>query len=374
MPIFLIPLILIALYMAERWVFNRFWDQNLSVKLSFPKEAVFEGEKASLTEVITNQNFLPLHILQVHFQTDVGLDFSSASNFSVSDRVNVTDIFSLRFFTRITRELSFNCDKRGYYSILQTNITASDYFSPDIHYNTRLQSTCLYVYPKMVEAPALDSAFKQILGEVVTKRYLYEDTFTFKGIRDYCSSDPMTSINWKATARSGDLKVNIRDYTSKSDVTIILNVEEPGILYETELLENCIRLAYTLSCKLIDQGIPVSLFSNGKDKVNKVPVKVGSGLSKNHITSIQRALARIDLSSQKADSFTADITALLEKEPTPSTTYVYISTSRRDSAVESAKAIADKCGKLLWLCPLTPSMDKEAPSDRRIDFIPLIFQ
>ena len=76
MPIFLIPVVLFLLFMAERWIFNKYWERGLSVKLDFTAEAMTEGEDTYLQEVITNRNFIPLHILQVNFQTDTGLDFT----------------------------------------------------------------------------------------------------------------------------------------------------------------------------------------------------------------------------------------------------------------------------------------------------------
>ena len=229
MPIFLIPFLLLILYMLERELFHRYWERGLSVNLDFSKEAVTEGEDTGLVEVITNRNFLPLHILQVNFQTDVGLDFTDSSNFSVTDRVNVLDVFSLKFYERVTRELSLNCQKRGYYSILRTSLVASDLFSPDIHYATRDQRTSLYVYPSELPEHVIAIPFQQIMGEVMSKRFLYEDNFTFRGIRDYAPTDTMNNINWKASARTGSLKVNLHDYTSSPEVMIVLNLDEPGI-------------------------------------------------------------------------------------------------------------------------------------------------
>ena len=231
MPIILIPLLLYVLYIGERKIFNRYWEKGLFAKLDFENEAVTEGETASLTEVITNRNFIPLHILQVNFQTDVGLDFTDTSNASVTDRVNVIDVFSLRFYEKITRKLTMKCKRRGFYSILQTSLVASDLFSSDIHYATRDQRTSMYVYPKLMPEHMLRIPFRKLMGEIETKRFLYEDNFTFRGIRDYAPTDPMSDINWKASARTGELKVNLHDYTSSPEVMLVLNVEEPGILF-----------------------------------------------------------------------------------------------------------------------------------------------
>lgn len=374
MPIFLIPFVLLILYVIERSLFHKYWERGLSVSLDFAKEAVTEGEETGLVEVITNRNFIPLHILQVNFQTDVGLDFTDSSNCSVTDRVNVLDVFSLKFYERVTRQLSLTCRKRGYYNILRTSLVASDLFSPDIHYATRDQRTSLYVYPGEFPEHLIALPFQQIMGEVVSKRFLYEDNFTFRGIRDYAPTDTMNNINWKASARTGTLKVNLHDYTSSPEVMLVLNLDEPGILFETELLEDSIRLTLALAKMLIAENVPVSLLTNGKDKVTGECIRLQAGASNDHIRNFSRALARIDIISKKADDIQEMVMEQLEQSSSNLITYVLISTSKRETAMRTADAIADKEGKLMWLCPLTRSMDKTGPSDKRIEFMPIIHE
>ena len=373
MPILLIPVVLYLLYMAERKIFNRYWEKGLSAKLSFDNEAVTEGDEAGLTEVITNRNFIPLHILQVNVQTDVGLLFKDTTNATVTDRVNVIDVFSLRFYEKVTRNLRMDCRKRGFYSILQTSLVASDLFSQDIHYATREQQTNLYVYPRQMDFSKIQIPFLQLMGEAQSQRFLYEDNFTFRGIRDYVPTDQMSDINWKASARTGNMKVNLHDYTSSPEIMLVLNVEEPGILYETELIEDCIRLAGTLATNFIERNVPVSLLTNGKDKVTSDVAFVEAGASRQHIQNFLRALARIDLNKDEAD-----IEKLIDGEllqgKSQQTVYCLISTSRRDGVMNVAKKLADKTGKLMWICPLTRSMDQSGPADKRIEFVPVIHE
>ncbi len=371
MPIILIPIVLFLLYMAQRRIFNRYWQRGLMAELSFDQEAVTEGDEASLTEVITNRNFIPLHILQVNFQTDVGLFFKDTTNASVTDRVNVIDVFSLRFYEKITRNLLMDCRKRGFYNILQTSLVASDLFSPDIHYADRKQSTSMYVYPRLMPTDKIDVPFKQLMGEVQSRRFLYEDNFTFRGIRDYAPTDQMSDINWKASARTGAMKVNLHDYTSSPEIVLVLNVEEPGILFETELIEDCIRITRTLALKFIQSGIPVSLLTNGKDKVTGEMIRLESGSSMDHNRNFCRALSRIDLTKE-----TGDIEALVRDElhggRNAQVVYCLISTSRRDGVVKASRELCDEKGKLVWICPLTKSMDMRAPEDSRISFVKIM--
>ena len=368
MPIILIPIVIFALYRFEKWLFGNFWDKGLMARLDFVEEAVNEGDKAHLQEVITNRNFLPLHILQVSFQTDKGLEFSDGTNSSVSDRVNVTDVFSLGLYEKITRRLELDCRKRGYYSILKTSLKASDLFSPDIRYNTFEQHTNLYVYPAPLSVSKTEVPFRQLMGDVLSKRFLYEDNFTFRGIRDYSRTDPQNMVNWKATAKTGDLKVNLHDHTSSQEVKFILNVDEPGILFERELLEDCIRLTMSLAGRFISENVPVSLLTNGRDKVTGENISLMAGASSLHMVSVKRALARIDLEKTTPNSMAEIVEREVASADVENTTFCYISTTRGDDSLKVAGFLAQKAGKLLWLCPLTKDMKQERPADSKIDF------
>ena len=184
----------------------------------------------------------------------------------------------------------------------------------------------------------------------------------------------MASVNWKASARTGDLKVNLHDYTASPEMILVLNVEEPGILYETELLENCIRAAYTLAVKFIEANVPVALLTNGKDKVSGEVISLDAGASKDHIKNFGRALSRIDLVHKDTASIEKVVDEGLKGDMKNNATFCYISCSRRDESVAAAGKLADLEGKLLWLCPLTKSMDQDPPKDNRISFIKMIYE
>ena len=72
----------------------------------------------------------------------------------------------------------------------------------------------------------------------------------------------MKSVNWKAFARTGELKVNLYEDTASQEVCILLNLENHGYVNHYDILEENIRLAATLSDMFIAKGIPVSLQTN----------------------------------------------------------------------------------------------------------------
>lgn len=80
---------------------------------------------------------------------------------------------------------------------------------------------------------------------------------------EYDTHDTMNMINWKASARTGQLMVNQYKETMCQSVCILANVEPEGMLKQELLSEITISMASGLAQYLISQKINVSLISNG---------------------------------------------------------------------------------------------------------------
>ena len=198
-------------------------------------------------------------------------------------------------------------------------------------------------------------------GSVVSKRFLYEDVFTFRGIRDYVPTDNISSINWKASARTGSPMVNLHEPTSGKEVVILLNVEEPAIRYDSDLLEYDIRLALTIAVNLVNDHIPVGIRSNGRDTISGATLEIEPGSSREHTKRIAMGLSRINLLKPKAD-----FPEMIRGERiwnrssgacnSSNVTYCIISSSQRDDTIESISQLADETGGVFWFCPLNKDM------------------
>lgn len=367
MQIILIIPIVFILYYSYRMYFGRNWSDNLSATLSFGSNIV-EGNDTELKEVISNRKWLGIPFLEVRFQVGKGLEVENGQNVTVSDRTNITDIFSLKKYEKITRTLPVHGQKRGYYEVLSTSLVGYDMIGGVEHYTLRDQNTSLYVFPKTLSSDRFDVSFSKMLGDIVTRRFLQEDVFTFRGIRDYTTQDTVSSINWKATAASGDFKVNLHDPTSSQEIVLILNVEDPSVLYDSDLIEDSIRLIMSLTSFFISKQIPVRLISNGKDIITSEEIRISSGNSDDHRHRIAMDLARIDLTKS-----VRPMSEIFEELIIPSAklrfdqtdvTYMLVSSCQRDDIIKAAGELADINGSLIWLCPLTPSMEERVPEGK----------
>ncbi|HWT75873.1 MAG TPA: DUF58 domain-containing protein [Mobilitalea sp.] len=285
----------LLLYYLQDLLYKRYWKKNLAVNLEFSKDSAIEGEELSLVEIITNRKLLPLPILQVKFMASRHLEFKDTNNSTVSDHYYRNDMLSVMMYQKLTRTLAIRCPQRGYYTITRMDIVCSNLFMTHEEVETYNIDICFYVYPKSIDMIKFDIAFSKMLGTVLTRRFINEDPFEFHNIREYQSYDNLKAINWKASAKTDSLKVNVHDYTSSQQVQILINTESESIWKYDDLNEESIRIASSLAQIFIGQGIPVAMYTNARDVITKETLEVPAGSGSNHYRVIQESLARIDL-------------------------------------------------------------------------------
>ena len=113
--IFFLGIILAIL--VWNYCYRVLWSKNVAVFVQFKEQAVYAGKQAAIVEKVENRKRMPLPVLEVSFHFEKGLLFHDMENTVVSDYTYKRDVFALLGNQRITRTLTLDCNKRGYYSI-----------------------------------------------------------------------------------------------------------------------------------------------------------------------------------------------------------------------------------------------------------------
>lgn len=342
------------------YFYKRLWSENLEVVVNFTEEAVVEGMDSELIETICNRKWLFLPMLQVGFETHKNLRFGQEENVSVSDLCYKRDIFSAGGYQKITRTIPFHCSKRGFYEIDSVDlITRSPLLTIKLH-KAEKQNTYIYGYPRLIEDTLLDISFQKIMGEIQACKNIYEDPFEFRGIREYQPTDPMSKINWKASAKSEEWMVNLYGSTNAQDITIFLDLEDETAWKYDDIHEEQIRLAATLTAKFIDVGIPVGFVTNGKDiKMDEI-LRLESGIGKQQFLNVSRGLARIDLAKNK-ESMAQMIVHEKERLVHLQKTYIMISKNQREDCYEAFLSLIHQGTNGFWISTRYDDMEWKLP-------------
>lgn len=291
----IIGIFFFLLFILQKEGYSRLWHRNLYVDIKFEKNYIFQGETSSLIEVIENRKHLPLSMIKVQFETSRHLIFDSGKGSQTTDQFYRNDIFRVGGGEKVTRTLSFLGGRRGFYTIDEANLAASDLLMTQMFYEDMPVKAAIYVYPKPCDNEEFRRSLTLLNGEVLTRRHLLEDPFEYRGIREYQPFDPLRSVNWKATAKTGELKVNQKNYTSLKSIRVFFNIQDDGILKKPECVEEAIRIVAGICKFYLSQGIQVACYGNGVDVLTGKPVIIEAKAGEGHIDSIYRSLARLDL-------------------------------------------------------------------------------
>ncbi len=349
------------LFLLQRKLYGILWQKNLGIRLEFTEASLFEGEKGELLEIIENGKRLPLPMLKVKFQTDRNLQFTDTQNSNVTDLYYRNDIFQVKGKERITRKLEFIAAKRGYYRINNIDLVAADLFLSSEMVESRHTEQYFYVYPAPFVSGEFRQSLQQLNGELLTKRHFMEDPFEYRGIREYQPYDDMRSINWKASAKTRELKVNQKNYTSLQTIRIFFNIEDNGILKKDEAVEASFRIVAGLAAFFLNQGIRVSCYGNGRDVMTDEPLQIEAGAGAGQLQQIYRSLARIDTTKEPIAFTEVFAWRLLEEDS--STITVLVSPNAYSDFTELITGFQKSEREYIWFYPTIEAEMPEIPQE-----------
>ena len=263
--------ILLIIFLVEIIYYRSHALENLNLKISFSKSIADYGEEIELIEVAENKKRLPLPFIILKFETPREFKFMDKDNTTKSDYVYREDMLTMKAFSKHTRRIRVKCGKRGYFVFPRGGITTADMCLVERFMKDFDNEAQLVVLPEILNAGIMEILMSVTLSELQCRRTMLTDPFSLAGIREYGPSDPMKSINWKASAKAGDLMVNQNASTCAQKVHIFVNLETYNPKHSTSLLEKSISLAYTYLLELAKLGIPASVYTNGRDILTDLP-------------------------------------------------------------------------------------------------------
>lgn len=349
-------LFLAALFVSLwRSFYRHNWSRNLTLTLHFAVPYTYAGKEAALVETIENRGRIPLPILEAGFRIPKGVLFQDEENTQTSDYIYKRDIFTLLGRERIVRTHTLSCEKRGLYSFSQLTLASWSLLHDRKYIRQTACEDQLYVYARRVDISRLLPPLEAVLGQRESARKTLEDPFSFAGIRAYTPQDPMKTVNWKASARTGSLMVNTYASVQSWEVFLILDVSDPYIVKQDLLAETAISIAASLSDSLLRQNLPVGLFVNAQPEGSSTPFLLPPRRGREQLHRIEQFLTQ-DFTQLPLTGF--DHPALIQaiRQPSKGALYqqpvfIFISKNAEASLQEAFSRILGKPNQGLWVIP-----------------------
>lgn len=305
-PFFFAICLLLGLFLLG-WIVLKIYGSMRSRRLEgliyeryFTEEGVYEGEEIELVEIIRNPGFFPMLGVDIESYIYNELELEEFEPDGKSSMQYCISRFNLWPKMQIKRHHRIAAAKRGHYKLQIATIYSKKAPIP-------VEAPAeLYVYPKAIPLNLPAIAVGRMQGDFVSQRPLFTDPFSLAGIRDYRFGDPVSQINFKASARvpmtgfsSSPLKVNARDYCASRKLMIYMDFHLPmgskidGREYNKRA-ERGLSFCAALMRDAIYGGFSVGFSANCKAVDGEMSTRFPCASSDAQLVAIMKEMARMN--------------------------------------------------------------------------------
>lgn len=296
--IFLTVSIVLFLLFGINKLYLRVITKNLIQSNTRQIIRLFPDDEETLTFTFENKGLLP--IIKANWRFSL-YDPDESLWVKEIKRFGNTFIYYHPFFlisarSKRTFSLKVKGVKRGYAQVKDLEIVLHDLVGFS---HVRLKDFSLYekemiTYPSLSSMQVLDKKMRLEQGETPTNFSLFEDSLQPRGSREYTNEDPFHRINWKDSARSGQLQTKIVDRIMLSQWTFVLNLRRDIDTYPMiEDVETVFSQAAFLSQLAYKKGIAVEIYINLNIIDSPTGLYIPPGNDIQHLLHIFEMFARI---------------------------------------------------------------------------------
>jgi uncharacterized protein (DUF58 family) len=185
---------------------------------------------------------------------------------------------------------------RGYHQVGPATLKSADLLGmfpsrhdlPDMEHIT--------VFPRVFSMEDLGLPADRPFGDRKGRNRLFEDPLRISGTRDYRPGDPLKRIDWKATARSGELQARVYEPSATQQLYILVNIDTMEHVWEGYLrddLERTVSTAASVAVWAAGQRFAVGILANGSFPDADRPIRLAPSRSPDQLTRLLEALAVI---------------------------------------------------------------------------------
>jgi uncharacterized protein (DUF58 family) len=259
------------------WISGHYALTGVSYERTLVPRRLFPGDEAQLTVRIRNEKILPLAwfvvtdpfwlgIIRGHRRLTDLLTFSEGVELTGDMEHGLVTRGGVGPFQELVQSYGITALQRGVYALGPARVESGDPFGLFPHEQTMGTRDEIIVYPKVYRSSDIELAFREAIGDVEVRRALLEDPILIAGSREYQPGDPLRRVDWKASARAGELQVRVSDSSTTAQLMVVLNLNTHRHVWEgigIDRMEEAIRVAASLCVWGLEKGFAVGLHSNG---------------------------------------------------------------------------------------------------------------
>lgn len=189
--------------------------------------------------------------------------------------------------------------RRGYFQLGPVVAETGDLLGLHRRFRRLTGASYLLVLPKLMPLAGYDVASRRPVGEVNVSYRLLEDPTLVSGIRDYQHGDPIRSIHWRATARTGKLQCKQYQPTCVAGATLVVDMhcQTNPDQHEPVRTDLAVTAAASICHTLMLMQQQFGLVSNGRDAVDRLAKPISKS-APDEYASLENA--KLDLQMKKS--------------------------------------------------------------------------
>lgn len=266
--IYLVIILILALILYGS---ARIWDKivfkKVNINIGFENHRIFSGDDLKLLTKIENRKIMPLPLIQIEFNLPKEFIIKNEEELEKSNINNYIYriVSSLLCYERLKRKDVFKVYKRGCYVINKCEVKLGDFLGYSSVEKSVYINKNIIVYPKIKTLDKFLIIPQNPQGDISVRRWILADPIQTIGSRKYTNRDSFNSIDWKATAKLGELHVKKFDYTSSPAIMMLLDVQTSEIYWKNideEIIEKGVEIASAIMKQALSEKIAVGFTSN----------------------------------------------------------------------------------------------------------------
>lgn len=305
-------------------VVSRKWADSISVeRQEVPSDGrdleVVIGSRVPVTVVVENKGSLPIawalieDLLPRAAARQVTSDpESTLTKYHASNTPLLVDgprLAALALMPGAKRPIRYSveCQRRGYFQIGPTVVETGDPVGMFRRYRLGAAPMFITVLPKIRLLSTYEIGSRRPIGEIRIRESAINDPTRLRGIRQWQVGDPMRSVHWAATARTGTLHSKVYEPSSILGATVILDMHvdtnpDAGEPTRTDL---AVTAAASIAAALHDAGEPFGFATNGRDAADRV--RQEGFLGDHRVRDMATKAARMKTSSDRLRPVIMDV-------------------------------------------------------------------
>jgi len=259
---------------------------------------MFYGESLPVRLDVHNRGWLPV----------LWLRLSDTVPFDLMGGVAFRRVLSLWPGERQRYEYRLLGRRRGYYRLGPLVSQGGDLLGTAAYKRQLGGEGWVIVYPRIVPLRDLGLPSQSPFGVLPSRQRLFEDPTRIRGVRDYQPGDSLRRLDWKTSARVGQLQVRRYEPAIALETAIFLNLAagEYPQAYRHTATELGIVASASLAVHLAEQRQAVALVTNGRDPLRSVPPPPGTEATaalplrkgREHLMHVLDLLARVEMAAE----------------------------------------------------------------------------